>query len=923
MAVAYNSGTDTVTLSGTEAAPDTLDMIVAAVANTAKASKVGGYTYFFSFAILSGGSGFLQFNSDTVTTFTSTEWKKNGSTGGIIFRERSVVRHEGNGFGFTFTDINALTGYKVFAYRDLAGVNPRFILAANSRYDYLTSHDSPINTPTFVITGLDLETIGTNSGGGVSASLKFYTSGSSSISNLRVFSRDSLGCEFQARSGTFSFLSLESAGIAMSADSSQTLTLIQATFNFIGVPSPLSFNFNNNISFVDIQDPLFPNGAWNGNYRGFNDGFKSSPNCIVNVSYTSKLTFLNGSIPRQLKVRHTRNDATHIDLTSDASGVVSQLLLTSTRNGSSFSTGTITASAAYTWSIKARLYNFKIAADSDVLYAAISFSAAASLAVQVSLVPFLALSESAALALTGISLIASGVNSGTAAISIARTVIEAWQYYRQFISTFANFSSNDTWDYDGSILDLGAWNVTITAALTGRIKSAGTITLGVGGSVTSAVTTATTIVIVQPGSTDLRAWTFTSGTVINVSSSTAIVTVAADQLANVTAGTGVTIQAPVASVSAPNFAQNTRVQVARLEPYSVVSTAINTTTGIITIAGNRFKSASPATLVYFQLQSGATIPTTTPQIANNTLYFVQSAGVPDGLAAGQFKLSLTQSGTAIAFTTQGTGNFTLTGITELDNSLASAGGYSAALTEPNNTLLRVSAQFWQNATGCTATNFYQQNIIWNSTSGNAIADTVSIGATPDAIHNSLIGNSTKVFGSSVTLPSDGSTVAGISFNAQGVINLDPRSFALVAGFPTLTPQAAYLYTVYYRSTATGIRVIANQFSAQDAANFVFSGLTLDNIADGIRNTPNTAATIAGGFVATSNGSNPIKSGSGAIYLNADTRGVAITTTAGSTIAPTQQQIRDAQALALSAGATIAVASIDSKLDNAGSDFVIL
>jgi len=454
---------------------------------------------------------------------------------------------------------------------------------------------------------------------------------------------------------------------------------------------------------------------------------------------------------------------------------------------------------------------------------------------------------------------------------------------------------------------LGSDSVTLAAGKNITLAAAGTYT-------TSPIeVSSTSIVTVAPGNTDLRGWIFAVGATINVSSGTAIVTVDAAQVSNIAAGTGVTIQAPVASISAPNFAQNTRVQVARLEPYSVPSTAIATATGTITIPGNRFKSASPATLVYFQLQAGATIPTTSPQIANNTLYFVQASGVADGLTAGQFKISLTQSGAAIAFSTQGSGNFTITGITELDNSLAGAGGYSVALAEPNGTLLRVSAQSWQNAIGCTAGNFYQQSIIWNSTDGNAIADTVSVSANPDIIHNSLIGNSARVFNTNVTLPSDGSTVTGISFNAQGIISLDPRSFASVAGFPTITPQAAYLYTVYYRSTAAGIRVIANQFSAQDAANFAFSGLKLDNIADGIRNTPNTAAMIAGGYIATIDGSNPISPASGAIYLNADRRGVLVTTTSGATIAPTQQQLRDAQALTLSAGVVAATGSIDSKL----------
>jgi len=483
----------------------------------------------------------------------------------------------------------------------------------------------------------------------------------------------------------------------------------------------------------------------------------------------------------------------------------------------------------------------------------------------------------------------------------------------------------------GAIANFGNLNITIAtgvsiapsvAKFSGGVQTSGTITLTDArtyNDVPVSVASGGSITASAGGNFNIQGW-IGSGTTIS-SSAPSIFTVDSSQISNFIAGTNVTIQLPIVSITAPNFAQNTRVQVARLEPYSVPSTAISTATNIITITGNRFKSAAPATLVYFQLQAGATIPTTTPQIVNNTLYFVQASGVADSLTAGQFKLSLTQNGTAIAFSTQGTGNFTLTGITELDNSLAGASGYSVALTEPNNTLLRVSAQFWQNTTGCTATNFYQQNIIWNLTSGNAIADTVNINSNPDLIHNSLIGSDTKVFSNKVNLPLDGSTVTGISFNAQGIISLDPRLFASVAGYPTLTPQSAYLYTVYYRSAAAGIRIIGNQFTAQDGANFVFSGLKLDNIADGVRNTPNTPATIAGGYVATADGSNPISITSGAVYINADRRAVPINT-AGA-VAPTQQQLRDAQALTLSAGVVAATGSIDSKLDNAGGDFIDL
>jgi len=548
----YNAGTDTVTLVGTEATPDTLDAIVAIVANTAKAVKIGAYTYNFSFAVLNGAYGFLQFDPDTVTILNSVRWDRNGTTGGVIFRERSVVRHEGSGASASNVPTPstlANAGYKFVAYRDIEGVNPRYISASSLRYDYVTANDTPVTTPTYAIAGLDLETIGTNSSL-VSASFKIFSDGSSSISNLRIFSRDTIGCEFQAQSGTFSFLVLEGTAISTSATAGQTITLLNPTFNFKGSSSPLSFNFNNSAT-VNIQDPTFPNGSWNGSYSGIVTGFRSNSSCIANISYTSNLTFLNNSTPKQLKARHARNDGVNIDLTANASGVISQLLLTSTRNGTGFAqpsvaASTVAASAAYTWTITARKYDYVVAADSDVLYAAQSFSLASSMLVQISLVPFLSLSEAASAALTGISLVASGATSGTATLSTALTSVQVWQYYRQFIATFANFGSADKWNYDGTILNFDVWNVTLTAALTGQIQSAGTITIGSGGSVTSAIATATTIVIVQPGSTNLSSWTFASGATINVSSGLATVTVFSTT--GITAGTGVTLQSGIVPI---------------------------------------------------------------------------------------------------------------------------------------------------------------------------------------------------------------------------------------------------------------------------------------------------------------------------------------------------------------------------------------
>jgi|GEM_PF-4167691 len=156
-----------------------------------------------------------------------------------------------------------------------------------------------------------------------------------------------------------------------------------------------------------------------------------------------------------------------------------------------------------------------------------------------------------ALAVTGIAHTAT-----TITISISRSIAEIYDsrkaYWRE--------NGGSTGARVGTTADFANLNITIattaaispsTAKFLDGIQTAGIITLtdarayngvpfaiATGGSVVAAV-----------GSTDLRTWAFATGTVINRSGSgSAIVTVAADQLANVTAGAGVTIQVPQATI---------------------------------------------------------------------------------------------------------------------------------------------------------------------------------------------------------------------------------------------------------------------------------------------------------------------------------------------------------------------------------------
>lgn len=191
-----------------------------------------------------------------------------------------------------------------------------------------------------------------------------------------------------------------------------------------------------------------------------------------------------------------------------------------------------------TWGVKARLYAFKLAGASDSLYSAATFAAATSLTSQCVAVSGLTLSESAAAALTGYSLTASGANGGVLAISGAGTAENDWHFYRQWISTFANFGSNDTWSYNAGLMDIAGWSLEISGSRSGNVKSlvsttiTGTITTSgsqFGGTITS------------NKSLTLSGCTFAPGTTINTSAGAISIAVDPAQIANIAAGSNVTI----------------------------------------------------------------------------------------------------------------------------------------------------------------------------------------------------------------------------------------------------------------------------------------------------------------------------------------------------------------------------------------------
>jgi hypothetical protein len=92
--------------------------------------------------------------------------------------------------------------------------------------------------------------------------------------------------------------------------------------------------------------------------------------------------------------------------------------------------------------------------------------------------------ETAASAITGITLTPSGATGGTITISSNKEYQDIWNYYRYWISQFANKTSNDTWTCLGGTLNTQNWNIVVNTGVTitssiniSTLKTLGTVTL--------------------------------------------------------------------------------------------------------------------------------------------------------------------------------------------------------------------------------------------------------------------------------------------------------------------------------------------------------------------------------------------------------------------------------------------------------------
>lgn len=444
---------------------------------------------------------------------------------------------------------------------------------------------------------------------------------------------------------------------------------------------------------------------------------------------------------------------------------------------------------------------------------------------------------------------------------------------------------------DGIKTSSGDITIASPSALSTNLETvSGTVTLQATGDYSSIVGTigASATVVVISGSTNLEGWVG-NGSTINVSSGSATVTV--DDTGDWTAGSGVTLQQPQASIVAPNYADGTRVQISHRQTFTVTHAAINTSANTITIGSDSNGdspafSTSPRTLVRFNLQADATIPTTSPQIRDGGLYYADLSG-------SALSLRITSSGSAIDFSSQGDGDFELIAETELDNSVVSGGsGYSLPLVLSTNARFRRKAEHWYSVDGVAkSSNFYDDVYAWNSTSGIVLVETIDADdpASQDAIHERLVSittlplpgeieNASGIKINSVTLANDGSAVSGLSFALEGTGLIQVNAEDVDGILPV---QDLYLWGKYIVSTEEGIRLASGTtFTALDILNYRIFRVEIDNSSS-------TQLKLVGGALTSADGGNMIASTSTSVIPNALSQGVGAIVPVGSGLSTEQ------------------------------------
>jgi YVTN family beta-propeller protein len=350
--------------------------------------------------------------------------------------------------------------------------------------------------------------------------------------------------------------------------------------------------------------------------------------------------------------------------------------------------------------------------------------------------------------------------------------------------------------------------------------------------------------------------------------------------------------------TAPNFADGSRAYAARVQSFTVASTAINTTTDAITLGNDSqgrpaaFATAAPWTQVRFSLNSGATLPTTTSNVLKDGGFYYWSDGK-------LFASIANIPSTPVDFTSQGSGDFTLAAETELFNVVVSGGsGLAQNLSLPNGALVRLKATYWAESGGTATSGRFLDTrdslLVWSITGGITVG--AAIGPTVlEPIHEAIVA-STQIQSNKYGVLTPANTGSGLSQFAialEGVGTLQINSND-TDGVELI--QNIFLWWCWVRSTEAGIRLAS--FDTLEALSFTSYQAGRVEVENTNSTTP---LSIAGGSITFPGSSTGIAATSYAINLNADVFGT------GATTGLTSPEIRQAVGLAS--------ANLDSQLSD--------
>lgn len=494
MAWAYSAGVLTST-GATEAAPDSLlaGIAVAQAAAPTLAYVNGFVGWLNNVQVVVTGTSFVIFDVDSQIEFRGTS-RLTGTAGGdivggVIHGQRSTLILAKSGSNFARLGTGATFITRRDSPQDPAA---RIVQTNNVRVDYPStgSVGVALTLAKIDVNGLDYYSRGTAANVLVS---RFYatTSVSTSITGIRIFTVFPQSALMLFFSATYADLYSESLSPGSEATLVNTVLFDRPTYYRL-TPVPIA-GLPRSATLV-FRNPTFLNNCWDQTIA-----LDSGANGIAaenshNLQYSFRHVFREGLTALEgVTVRYTPERVSGQNITwtppttaqvqsavSNSGGTFAALNLTDMyREGIN-----LTSVERFRWSAKARRYDRRTAGEKvfedRVLYqGGVNLSAGYTEEVQMLAVPNLTLNAAQAAALTGIAMTASGETGGTVTITENRTALDMWHYYRAWIATLANFSSADSWTYDGTTLNTGAWNVVVGNGvnLNANVVTSGVVTV--------------------------------------------------------------------------------------------------------------------------------------------------------------------------------------------------------------------------------------------------------------------------------------------------------------------------------------------------------------------------------------------------------------------------------------------------------------